>query len=57
MAKLEGKCPVKYCRNDKATCEKHAGGGYLETLSRARLEKDRATATSRSGCQQQWACR
>ena len=27
MAKPTDKCPAKYCRNDAATCEKHARGG------------------------------
>jgi hypothetical protein len=42
MAKAEDKCPVKYCRNDAATCEKHAEGGHYETLCGARAEAARA---------------
>ena len=39
MAKDAEKCPVKYCRNQAATCEKHAGGGTRNPLQRLRAHR------------------
>jgi len=50
MGKPADKCPAKYCRNEAATCAKHAGGGAYETLCGAWAETARATAESRCGC-------